>query len=181
VKRNLHAPFWSSGRRRDPSTDCNGTRPVVSASLTYRMLERYARREDFLLDTPAGVPYNYKRLFYRSIRDDSCRLSGSVGACFPGTTAGLFPLLSLSKPSAHRLSCVAASCRESHRRSHRLRALGMRSRLLTWDHPPRRCARRVIGTTERRPVRQGRGAASRGAQGSSTSTVPCLQTKKQDW
>jgi hypothetical protein len=29
VRGNVHAPFWSSGRRRDPSTDCNGTRPDV--------------------------------------------------------------------------------------------------------------------------------------------------------
>ena len=28
MKRNFHAPFWSSGRRRDPPLDCNGTRPL---------------------------------------------------------------------------------------------------------------------------------------------------------
>jgi hypothetical protein len=29
VKRNFHAPFWSSGRRSDPPIDCNGTRPII--------------------------------------------------------------------------------------------------------------------------------------------------------
>ena len=29
MKRNFHAPFWSSGRRSDPPTDCNGTRPGI--------------------------------------------------------------------------------------------------------------------------------------------------------
>ena len=37
VKGNFHAPFWSSGRRRDPSADCNGTRPCRSDRYRYSL------------------------------------------------------------------------------------------------------------------------------------------------
>jgi hypothetical protein len=44
VKGNFHAPFWSSGRRRDPSTDCNGTRPAFArAGLHHADLYRVPR------------------------------------------------------------------------------------------------------------------------------------------